>query len=83
MSYADDKYNLAAKSNDELHAWLAGYEQGSPEYIAGVEESMRRVAAMEEVMEKNESPVWKRESVAMYIAILAIAVTIIVIVATY
>jgi hypothetical protein len=44
---------------------------------------MRRVAAMEEVMEKNESPVWKRESVAMYIAILAIAVTIIVIVATY
>ena len=80
MSYLDDRYKLNDKSNAELHDWIALQKQGSEEYIAGIEESMRRVAAMEQEMEKNEAPVWRRESIAMGVSILAIAIFIIAIV---
>lgn len=83
MSYQDDQYNLKDKSNTELHDWIAGYKPGTAEYIAGVEESMRRVARMEELMEKSELPVWKRELTAMAIASLAIVAAIIAIVISY
>ena len=83
MSYQDDQYNLKDKSNTELHDWIAGYKPGTTEYIAGVEESMRRVARMEELMEKSELPVWKRELTAMAIASLAIVAAIIAIVISY
>ena len=83
MSYQDDQYNLKDKSNTELHDWIAGYKPGTAEYIAGVEESLRRVARMEELMEKSELPVWKRELTAMAIASLAIVAAIIAIVISY
>lgn len=83
MSYQDDQYNLKDKSNTELYGWIAGYKPGTAEYIAGVEESMRRVARMEELMEKSELPIWKRELTAMAIASLVIVVAIIVIVISY
>ena len=83
MSYQDDQYNLKDKSNTELHDWIAGYKLGTAEYIAGVEESMRRVARMEELMEKSELPIWKRELTAMTIASLAIVAAIIAIVISY
>lgn len=83
MSYQDDQYNLKDKSNTELHDWIAGYKPGTAEYIAGVEESMRRVARMEELIEKSELPVWKRELTAMAIASLAIVAAIIAIVISY
>jgi len=44
---------------------------------------MRRVAAMEEIMEKNEAPIWKREEIALGVAILSLVVIICVIVFTY
>lgn len=80
MSYLDDRYKLNDKSNAELHDWIALQKQGSKEYVDGIEESMRRVAAMEQEMEKNEAPVWRRESIAMGVSILAIAIFIIAIV---
>ena len=83
MSYLEDQYQLKGKSNAELHQWIAMQEPGSTEYVAGMQESMCRVAAMEEVIEKNEAPVWRRESIAMGISILAVAVTIIAIVFFY
>jgi hypothetical protein len=79
----DDPFQLKDKSNVELHDWTALQESGTLEYKAGIEESMRRVAAMEEVMEKNEAPVWRRESIAMALSLLAIAVTIFIIVLLY
>ena len=79
----DDQFQLKDKSNVELHEWIALQEPGTQEYNAGIEESMRRVAAMEEVMEKNEAPVWRRESIAMALSLLAIAVTIVIIVVLY
>jgi hypothetical protein len=79
----DDKYKLAEKSNTELRAWIAEHEQDTAEYTAGIEESMRRVAAMEEIMEKNEAPIWKREEIALGVAILSLVVIICVIVFTY
>ena len=80
MSYLEDQYELQAKSNAELHQWIALQEPGSKEYVAGIQASMRRVAAMEEAIEKNEEPVWRRESIAMGMSLLAIAVTFIVVV---
>jgi len=80
MSYLDDRYKLIDKSNAELHGWIALQKQGSKEYVAGMQESMRRVAAMEQEMEKNEAPVLRRESIAMGVSILAIALFIIAIV---
>lgn len=82
MSFPDDEFNLKDKSNEELHDWLAGFEEGSPEYVAGIEESMRRVAAIEQVMEDEEAPVLRREGIAMGIAILAILLIIVYIVIT-
>ncbi|MBT8133695.1 MAG: hypothetical protein KJO03_04240 [Gammaproteobacteria bacterium] len=79
----DDQFKLKDKSNVELHDWIAVQEPGTAEYSAGIEESMRRVAAMEEVMEKNEAPIWRRESIAMALSLLAIALTIIIIVVMY
>lgn len=83
MSYPEDPYKLKEKTNSELHDWLAGYEPETDEYIAGIEESMRRVAVMEELMEKNEAPVWRRELIAMCVAVVSIAAAIIAIVITY
>lgn len=80
MSYLDDQYELKDKSNAELHSWIAVQKKGTKEYVAGIKESMRRVAVMEEEMEKNEAPVWRRESIAMAVSILAIAIFIIAIV---
>ena len=83
MSYVDDQFELKDKSNAELHDWVALQEPGTTRYAAGIEESMRRVAVMEEEMEKNEAPVWRRESIAMVIAMLAIAIFIIAIVVLF
>ena len=80
MSYVEDQYELKDKSNAELHNWIALQKRGSKEYVAGIQESMRRVAAMEEEMEKNEAPAWRRESIAMTLSIMAIAIFIIAIV---
>lgn len=52
MKHSDDPYKLKEKTNRQLHEWLAENEQGTDEYAAGIEESMRRVALMEELMEK-------------------------------
>jgi hypothetical protein len=43
MSYVEDQYELKDKSNAELHNWIALQNQGSKEYVAGIQESMRRV----------------------------------------
>ena len=82
MPYPDDQYKLKEKTNAELHDWITEYEPGTDEYVTGIQESMRRVVVMEELMEKNEAPIWKRESIAMGIAILTIAVAIIAVVIT-
>lgn len=78
-----DQFQLKDKSNVELHEWIALQEPGTLEYKAGIEESLRRVAAMEEAMEKNEAPAWRRESIAMALSLVAIAVTIVIIVVLY
>jgi hypothetical protein len=83
MTHSDDPYRLKEKTNRQLHEWLIEYEQGTDEYAAGIEESMRRIALMEEVMEKKEAPVWRRESIAMSLAAVAIAVLIIAVVIMY
>ena len=83
MSYPDDQYKLKDKSKTELHKWIAEYKPGAAEYVAGIEESMRRVACIEELLEKNELPIWRRELIAMGIAILALIVAIIAIVFSY
>jgi len=83
MTHSDDPYKLKEKTNRQLHEWLAETEQGTDEYDAGIEESMRRVALMEQLMEKNEAPVWRRESIAMGLAAVAIAVLIIAVVIMY
>lgn len=83
MTHPDDPYKLKEKTNRQLHEWLAEYEQGTDEYVAGMEESMRRIALMEEVIEKSEAPVWKREWIAMIIAVIAIVLVIIAVVTMY
>ena len=72
----DDKYKLKDKSKAELRAWVAKQTPGTDKYSAGIEESMRRVAAIEELMEKKEAPVWRRELIALGIAVLAIVAAI-------
>ena len=79
----NDQYNLTDKSNSELRKWVAEHKPDTAEYLAGIEESMRRVATIEEILEKNEAPVCKRECTAAVIAILFLAVTILTIVLTY
>jgi len=79
----DDKYKLSTKSDAELHDWVASYKPGTSEYNAGIQESMRRIAIIEETIEKVEAPVRKRELIAMGIAILSLTAAIIVIIFTY
>ena len=79
----DHQFKLKDKSNDELHTWVTENKPGTDEYVAGIKESMRRVATIEELMERNETPIRKREMIAAGIAILSLAVAIIAIVVTY
>jgi len=79
----NDQYKLRDKSNSELREWIAEHKPDTAEYIAGIEESMRRVATLEEIIEKNQAPVCKRECTAAVIAIFFIAVTILTIVLAY
>jgi len=79
----DDQYKLKDKSNTELREWLTEHKLGTDEYIAGEEESMRRVAIIEELIAKSEAPSRKRELIAMGIAIVALVVAIIAIVISY
>ena len=48
----NDKYKLKDKSENDLREWLTEQKPGADEYIAGEEELMRRVAVIEEQMEK-------------------------------
>ncbi len=79
----NDKYKLKDKSDTELYEWLIEQKPGADEYIAGEEETMRRVAVIEEQMEIAEEPSRKRELIAVSIAIVALAITIIAIVLSY
>ena len=79
----NDKYKLKDKSETDLREWLAEQKPGTDEYIAGEEETMRRVAVIEEQMEKAEAPSRKRELIAVSIAIVSLAITIIAIVLSY
>ena len=79
----NDKYKLKDKSENNLRKWLTEQKPGTDEYIAGEEELMRRVAVIEEQMEKAEAPSRKRELIAVSIAIVFLAITIIAIVLSY
>jgi len=69
----DDQYNLKDKSDAELHEWLAGHDSTTTEYLAGIQE----------LMERNDAPVNRREWIAIGIAIISIAVAIFAIVVMY
>ena len=79
----NDQYKLKDKSNDKLREWVTEHNSDTDEYNAGIEELMRRVATIEEVMERSEAPIYRRECIAAVIAMLFIAATIFVIVLTY
>lgn len=79
----EDQYNLKDKSDNELSKWLHKHTPGTSEYIAGEEEAMRRVALIEELIERKEAPSRKREWIAIGIAALALVVFIITIVLLY
>ena len=79
----NNRYNLNDKSDAELHAWLIQQKPGSDAYHAGEEEALRRVARIEELIERSEEPVRKREKIALVIAILALAAFITYTVLTY
>ena len=79
----DDQYKLKNKSDTELLEWVNEHKSGTSEYDAGIKESMRRVAVIEELIEKTEDPVRKREWIAIGIAILFLAVAIVTIVLLY
>lgn len=79
----NDKYKLKDKSDTDLYEWLIEQSPGTDEYIAGEEESMRRVAVIEELIEKAEEPSRKRELIVVSIAIVTLAITIIAIVLSY
>ena len=68
----NDRYKLNDKSDADLHAWLIQQKPGTDEYYAAEEEALRRVARIEELIEKSEAPVRKREKIALFIAILAL-----------
>ena len=68
-----DKYKLKEKSDAELHNWLAGHESTTTEYLAGIQE----------LMERNDAPVKRREWIAISLAIISIAVVMVVIIVTY
>ena len=80
---ADDQYNLEQKSDAELLEWLREHKPGTAEHVAGIQESMRRVAIMEEIIEKKEAPSRRRELIAIGIAIVSIAAVIVTIVLSY
>ncbi len=69
----NDQYNLKEKSDAELHEWIAGHESTTIEYLAGIQE----------LMERNDAPVNRREWIAIGIAIISIAVAVTAIVVTY
>ena len=66
--------NLKDMSSAELHKWIAvhNHDPDAEDYIAGIEELMRR----------NEAPIRKHEMIALLIAAISIIVTIVVIVVT-
>lgn len=66
-------HKLKDKSDTELHEWISGHKPDTAEYIAGIQELMRR----------NEAPVRKREWLVMAIAFLSLVIAIIAIVLTY
>lgn len=80
---AEDRYRLKDKSDTDLHDWLCEQKTGTAEYNSGVLESMRRVAILEEALEKNEEPVRKRELIAVILAILSIFLIIAAIVYSF
>ena len=80
---AEDHYKLKDKSDDDLHDWLCKQQPGTAEYNSGILESMRRVAILEEALEKNEEPVRKRELIAVSIAVLSIILIIIAIISSF
>ena len=80
---ADDHYKLKDKSDADLHDWLCEQQPGTAEYNSGILESMRRVAIIEEELEKNEEPVRKRELIAVSIAVLSIILIVIAIVFSF
>ena len=69
----NDLYRLKDKSDAELHKWLAGHESTSVEYLAGIQE----------LMDRNDAPVNRREWIAISIAIISIAVAIFAIIVMY
>ena len=79
----EDQYNLKDKSDNELSEWLLKQTPGTIEYSAGEKEAIRRVAVIEELIERNEAPSRKREWIAIGIAALALVVAMIVIVLSY
>jgi len=80
---SSEQYNLQDKSDAELHAWLIQQKPGTDAYHAAEEEAIRRVAKIEELIEKSEAPVRKREKIAVFIAFLALTAFIAYIVLTY
>lgn len=83
MFVVSDKYKLKNKSNAELREWLTEQAPGTDEYHAGEEESMRRVAAIEEVMESAEEPSRKREMIAIGVAIVSVVIVMVFVVFSY
>lgn len=79
----NDKYKLKGKSDTDLHVWLIEQNPGTDEYHAGEEESMRRVAEIEEQIEKANAPSRKRELIAISITIISLAIAITAIVLSY
>lgn len=67
------QHKLKDKSDIELHEWIAGHKPDTTEYIAGIQELMQR----------NETPVRKREWLVLGIAFLSLVIAIIAIVLTY
>ena len=73
INMVNNQYNLKDKSDAELHQWLAGHKSDTVEYLTGIQE----------LMERNDAPVNRREWIAMAIAIISITVAIFVIVVMY
>lgn len=70
------KYKLRDKSDAELQVWLTQQKPGSRKYRIGLEETMRRVALLEGVIEEAEESSRHREAIALIIAVAAIALII-------
>lgn len=78
-----DRYNLRSMSDNDLHEWLIMQKPGSEEYHAGEEESLRRVALIEQRIEQAEKPSRKREFTAILMAMIALATIIIFTIMSY